>query len=63
MPKTFSFYKNIKFGCTQLIQLCLNLVQEIKTHILSTYFNVLATTDVEKSLFFGAKAKKLKNCR
>ena len=46
----------MKFCYTQLVQLCINLDQDLKTHILSTHLNVLVPTDDVKCFLFGAKA-------
>ena len=46
----------MKFCYTQLVQLCINLDQDLKTHILSTHLNALVPTDDVKCFLFGAKA-------
>ena len=46
----------MKLCYTQLVQLCINLDQDLKTHILSTHLNALVTTDDVKCFLFGTKA-------
>ena len=61
MQNKIIFNKKMKYCYTQLVQLCFNLIQKIKTHILSTYFYILASTDAEKIYFLSEKAQKSKN--